>query len=200
MRLLTCVAVYGAALGIFALLVSLVARAKLRPPDFEPQHLDPIVALFLSGAGIVAGGLVAWTLTTWLVQRAEHPQHPLVWLGVGLGYAIIVPFLTGALAPVSLVFLNTVVGVMATPEMLPGLADSVFRAPKVAFEYGALSLGPTALAAVLFVAGTWVIDRINTYSGLHLSRYGAYGMTIAMSTGVVAFAYLAPATTLVKLG
>ena len=191
---------YGGALGIFAIVVSLVARAKLRPPDFDPQHLDPTVAVFMSGAGIVAGGLVAWTLTAWLVQRAEHPQHPVVWPGVGLGYAIIVPFLTGALAPVSLVFLNMTLGITETPEMFSGLADSIFIASRVAFEYGTLSLGPTALAAVLFIVGAWVIDRTNTYSSLHISRYGAYGVTIALSVGVVAFVSLAPASTIVKLG
>ena len=191
---------YGGALGVFALIVSLVARTKLQPPDYEPERLEPVIAMFLSGAGVVAGGLVAWTLTAWLVQRAEHPQHPLAWPGIGIGYAIIVPFLTGTLAPVSLVFLNTTVGITETPDVLTGLADSIFRAPRIAFEYGALSLGPTALAAGLFVAGAWIIDRTNTYSDVRISRYGAYGVTLAMSAGVIGFVSLAPASTIYKLG
>ncbi len=199
-RLLACIFTYGGALGVFALIVSLVARTKLKPPDYEPQHLEPTIAIFMSGAGLVAGGLVAWTLTAWLVQRAEHPQHPLLWPGVGIGYAIIVPFLTGALAPVSLVFLNMTVGITETPDVLAGLADSIFRAPRIAFEYGALSLGPTALAAGLFMVGAWVIDRINAYSHLQVSRYGAYGVTLALSAGVVMFVSLAPASTIYRLG
>ena len=199
-RLLACIFAYGSALGVFALIVSLVARTKLQAPDYEPQHLELTIALFLSGAGLVAGGLVAWTLTAWLVQRAEHPQHPLAWPGVGIGYAIIVPFLTGALAPVSLVFINATVGITETPDMLTGMADSIFRAPRIAFEYGALSLGPTALAAVFFAAGAWLIDRANTYSNLRLSQYGAYGVTIALSTCAVGFVALAPASTIYRLG
>ena len=192
--------VYGGALGVFALVISLVARTKLRPPDYDPQHLEPTIALFLSGAGFVAGGLVIWTLTAWLVQRAEHPQHPLAWPGIGVGYAIIVPFLTGALAPVSLVFLNATVGITETPDVVTGLADSVFRAPRIAFEYGALSLGPTALAAALFAVGAWVIDRANAYPSIAVSRYGAYGVTIGLSVVTVGFVSLAPAATLYKLG
>ena len=185
---------------MFAIIVSLVARTKLQPPDFEPQHLEPAIAFFLSGSGLLAGGLVAWTLTAWLVQRAEHPQHPLVWPGVGLGYAIIVPFLTGTLAPVSLVFINATVGITETPDVMTGLADSVFLAPRVAFEYGALSLGPTALAAVMFVVGAWVIDRANAYPSIVVSRYGAYGVTSALSVAVVGFVSLAPAATIYRLG
>ena len=199
-RLLTCVAVYGAALGAFALIVSLVARTKPLPPNFEPQHLDPVIAIFLSLAGIAAGGLVAWTLTLWLVQRAEYPQSPFVWIGVGLGFAIIVPFLTGALAPVSIVFLNMAIGVSETPEVLSGLADSIFRVPRATFEYGALSLGPTAIAAVLFVVGTWIIDRANTYSNVRIAEYGTYAVAAALSAAAIGFATLAPPSTIVKLG
>ena len=199
-RLLLCIFSYGGALGVFAIIVSLVARTKLKPPDYEPQHLEPTIAFFMSGSGLVAGGLVAWTLTAWLVQRAEHLQFPLVWPGVGIGYAIIVPFLTGALAPVSLVFLNTTVGITETPDVLTGLADSVFRAPRIAFEYGALSLGPTALAAAMFAVGAWVIDRVNTFPDVRASRYGAYGVTAALSAAVVGFVSLAPAATIYRLG
>ena len=199
-RLLACIFTYGGALGVFALIVSLVARTKLQTPDYEPQHLEPTIALFLSGAGLVAGGLVALTLTAWLVRRAEHPQHPLAWPGVGVGYAIVVPFLTGTLAPVGLVFINATVGITETPDILTGLADSIFIAPRIAFEYGALSLGPTALAAVLFAPGAWLIDRVNTYPDLRVSRYGAYGVTIALSTCTIGFVALAPASTIYRLG
>ena len=199
-RLLACIFVYGAALGVFALIVSLVARTKLQGPDYEPQHMEFTIALFLSGSGLLAGGLVALTLTAWLVQRAEHPQHPLAWPGVGIGYAIIVPFLTGALAPVSLVFINATVGITETPDVLTGLADSIFRAPRIAFEYGALSLGPTALAAVLFAPGAWLIDRANTHSNLRVSRYVTYGVTVALSACAVGFVALAPASTIHRLG
>ena len=180
--------------------MSLVARTKLQPPDFEPQHLEPVIAFFLSWSGLAAGGLVAWTLTAWLVQRAEHPQHPLIWPSVGLGYAIIVPFLTGVFAPVSLVFINTTVGITETPDVLSGLADSVFRAPRIAFEYGALSLGPTALAAAMLAVGAWVIDRANSYPGDLVSKYGSYGVTAALSAVVVGFVSLAPASTIYRLG
>ena len=199
-RLLACIFSYGGALGVFAIIVSLVARTKLQPPGYEPQHLEPTIAFFMSGSGLVAGGLVAWTLTAWLVQRAEHPQHPLAWPAVGLGYAIMVPFLTGALAPVSLVFLNTTVGITDTPAVVTSLADSVFRAPRIAFEYGALSLGPTAMAAVMFVIGAWVIDRANSHPSITVSRYGAFGVTAALSVAVVGFVSLAPAATIYRLG
>ena len=185
---------------MFAIIVSLVARTKLQPPDFEPQHLEPTIAFFLSVSGLAAGGLVAWTLTAWLVQRAEHPQHPLVWPGVGLGYAIIVPFLTGAFAPVSLVFVNATVGITDAPDVMTGLADSIFRAPRIAFEYGALSLGPTALAAVLFVLGAWVIDRANAYPSIPVSRYGVYGVTAVLSVAAIGFVSFAPAATIHRLG
>ena len=119
---------------------------------------------------------------------------------MGLGYAIIVPFLTGAFAPVSLVFINATVGITETPDVLTGLVDSVFRAPRIAFEYGALSLGPTALAAAMFVVGAWIIDRANAYPSISVSRYGAYGVTAALSVAVVGFVALAPAATIYRLG
>ena len=136
---------------IFALIVSLVARTKLKPPDYEPQHSNHYCALPVRGrnrrrrsGSLDTDGMAGSEGRTpaaspgvarcrpWVCHHSAVPDR-------------------GPLAPVSLVFMNATVGITETPDMLTGLADSIFIAPRIAFEYGALSLGPTALAAVLFI-------------------------------------------------
>ena len=199
-RLIICVALYGGALGAAALLVALVARAKLRPPLYEPEHMAFLPSVFLSGAGVIAGALVAALLTYWVVKRADNAQHPLIWVALGVGFALIVPFATGALAPVSIVFLNLNLGVIAPDEIFSGLIDSAFRAPSSAFAYGAMSLAPTAVAALLFAAGAWLIDAANASDNVKVSRYGTCAITLALSFGFVAFAALGPPSTVATLG
>ena len=199
-RLIACVTLYGGALGAAAFLVAVLATAKLRPPLYEPEHMSLLPSVFLSGAGAGAGALVALTLTYLAVKRAEYAQNPLVWVAVGVGFAIAVPFLTGALAPVSIVFLNLRLGVIAPDQVFSGILDSAFRAPNSSIAYGATSLGPTALAALLFAVGSWLIDTANSSNKVIVSRYGAYAITLALSAGFLAFAALGPPSTLVKLG
>lgn len=195
-----CVALYGGALGAAAFLVAVLATAKLRPPLYEPEHMSLLPSVFLSGAGAGAGALVALLLTYLAIKRADYAQHPLVWVAFGVGFAIVVPFLTGALAPVSIVFLNLRLGAIAPGDVFSGILDSAFRAPTSSITYGATSLAPTALAALLFASGAWLIDTANASNKVIVSRYGAYAITLALSVGFVAFAALGPPSTLVRLG
>ena len=149
---------------------------------------------------MVAGALVAVLLTSWAIKRAAYAQHPLVWVALGVGFGIIVPFGTGALTPVSIVFLNLNLGVIAPGEILSGLVEAAFRAPQSAFSYGGMSLAPTALAAVLFAPGAWLIDTANRSRNVIVSRYGIWAIALALSFGFVTFAALGPPSTLVKLG
>ena len=199
-RLIICVALYGGALGAAAVLVALVAHAKLLPPLYEPEHLALLPSVFLSSAGVVAGALVAFLLASWVIKGAEYAQHPLVWVTFGVGFGIMVPFGTGALTPVSIVFLNLNLGVIAPGEILPGLVEAAFRAPQSAFSYGGINLAPTALAALLFAPGAWLIDTANGSRNVIVSRYGVWAIALALSFGFVAFAALGPPSTLVKLG
>jgi hypothetical protein len=195
-----CVALYGGALGAAAFLVAVLATAKLRPPLYEPEHMSLLPSVFLSSAGAGAGALVALLLTYLVIKRADYAQHPLVWVAFGVGFAIVVPFLTGALAPVSIVFLNLRLGAIAPGDVFSGILDSAFRAPTSSITYGAMSLAPTALAALLFALGAWLIDTANASNKVIVSRYGAYAITLALSVGFVAFAALGPPSTLVRLG
>lgn len=199
-RLIVCVTLYGGALGAAAFLVALLAGTKLLPPLYEPEPMALLPSVFLSGAGAVAGALVVFLLTYWVIKRADYAQHPLVWVALGVGFAMMVPFAAGALAPVSIVFLNLRLGVIAPGEILPGLMDSAFRAPTSSIAYGTMSLAPTAVAALLFAIGSWLIDTANSSHKVIVSRYGAYAITLALSAGFVAFAALGPPSTLVKLG
>jgi len=194
------VALYGGALGATAVLVALVAHARLLPPLYEPERLALLPSVFLSSAGVVSGALVAFLLVSWLIKGTGYPQHPLVWLTFGVGFGIMVPFGTGALTPVSIVFLNLHLGVIAPGEILPGLVEAAFRAPQSAFSYSGMSFASTALATVLFGPGAWLIDTANGSRNVIVSRYGVWAVALALSFGFVALANLVPASTLVKLG
>ena len=199
-RLIICVALYGGALGAAATVISFLSRAKLQPPLYEPERLQLQTDVFLSGAGVVAGVLVVSVLAYWLIKGADSAQPPVLWLAMGLGFALMVPFVTGALVPVSIVFLNVRLGVFDPGDLSPGLLDAVFRAPHSSFSYGTVALGTTGLAALLFAAGAWLIDTVNASKHVIVSRYGACAISLALSSVFIASAFLGPPSTLAKLG
>jgi hypothetical protein len=173
---------------------------QYRPPLYEPAHLATLPAVFLSGAGVLAGALVAGLLTFWTVKRPEDASSPLIWVALGLVYGLVLPFVTGALAPVSLIFLDLAVTGSGADEVMSGLVDSAFRSPYFAFVYGAMSLQTTAIAAPVFAAGAWLIDRVNASANVQVSRIGAYAIAVALSLGIVAIASFGPPSALAKLG
>ena len=199
-RLMVFLALYGGALGAAAIIISFLARQQLRAPLYETQHLSLNIYVFLSGAGLIAGALVVSMLTYWLISRSNFAQHPLAWVAIGFGYAILVPFATGFLAPFSIVFLNLQLGVFESGDVSPGLLDALFRAPHSTFSYGTVALGTTAVAALMFAPGAWLIDTVNASRSVIVARYGSFAITLALSSGFVAFAVLGPPSTLAKLG
>ena len=199
-RLMAAVSLYAGVLGACAIVISYVSRQRLHAPLWEPEHLQLHTSLFLGMAGLIAGVSVASILIYWLIGKTNFAQHPMSWVAVAVGYAIMAPFVTGALMPFSAVFLNLYLGIFDISHMPSALTDAVFRSPHGVFAYGSLALGTTALAALMFAPGAWLIDTVNASERVIVGRYGTIGVTLGLSSAVGAFALFGPPFILVKLG
>ena len=190
-------ALYGGALGVASLFVSLLAQTE--PPD-EPEHLSPTVAVILSGGAFLAGAILASVIVYWAGSITDEALNPLWWAIFGFAFGVLVPFFTGMLMPVNGVFLNLKLGIIAPSELFSAVLDSVFRAPSFAFSHGTLGLFTGILAGLLFGVGGWVIDVVNASANPRSSRYGAVAITTSLSAAIVAVAVLASPSFLANFG
>lgn len=63
-----------------------------------------------------------------------------MWLVLGIGYGLLLPPLTGALLPLSIVFINLTLGVIELGELPSEFLEALFRSPLNAIIYGSLAI------------------------------------------------------------
>ena len=198
--LVAYITLYGSALGAATILVALVARAKLKPPDYEPEHLPPVTAFFMAWSGLIAGAIIAGALAHMLVRRSSRRQDPRIWLALALGFGILAPFFTGTLTPISLIGINLALAVMSTAEAVSSLVDTPFRAATAAFSYGTLSLGTTAIAAILLAVGSAVIDLAYSARSRAVATWAPPAIAVGLSLLAVGFSAFGPPAAIANLG
>ena len=197
LRLAISLSLYGGALGAAVVLISLLTRTK---PWVEPEHLSFAPSVFLSLGGALAGILVVWPIAYWLGDRAGEPRGLLSWLAVGFGFGVLVPLLTGAFLPLSVLLVDLNLGVVNSGELFSRVLDALFRAPLSLVVHGALGIFTGLLAGALFATGAWVVDMVNASSNPVASRYGPWAIVVLFGFIAVAIAVFGPADTLAKLG
>ena len=202
LRLAINLALLGGILGSAQFIVNLLAQTEF--PN-EPQHLSLVSSLIVSSRAWVAGTVLAALLaglatSDWAGQSADTARTLFVWIGLGIGYGILVPATTGMLIPISGVFLAAGSGVITPAEALPAAFDAIVRAPYAGLVQAGVGMITGMLAGVVFALVAWMIDAANSSASLRLSRYGTFAITVAMSALIVAGTALVPPATLAQLG
>ena len=197
LRLAISLTLYAGALGAAVVLISLLTRTK---PWVEPEHLSFAPSVFLSLGGALAGILIVWPLAYWFGDGAGAPRGLLAWLAVGFGFGVLLPLLTGAFLPLSIVFVDLSLGVISAGQLFSSALDALFRAPLSLAVHGALGIFTGLLAGALFGTGAWVVDMVNASSNPVASRYGPWAIALLLGSIAVVIAVFGPADTLAKLG
>lgn len=196
-RLVISLGLYGSALGASFLLVSFMARTVYPK---TPEHLDLLPSVFLSGGGWIMGAIIAGALGYLIAPTSWRPHNIFLWLMIGFGFGILLPFFSNSLMPMGTVYLNLALGIMPVGEVPMMTLDALFRAPVTAFIQGALGVFTGLLTGTLFGLGGWLIDIANTSRYPRVSRYAPYVLSSSLSILVLGIAAFGPASTLAKLG
>ena len=202
LRLAINLALLGGILGAAQFIINLLAQTEFPK---EPQHLSLVSSLIVSSRAWVAGTVLAATISgiatsDWAGQRADAARTLFVWIGLGIGYGILLPAFTGTLIPISGVILAVGNGFITPAEALPATFDSIVRAPYAGLVQAGVGMITGLLAGVVFALGAWLIDAANASARLNWSRYGAYAIMAALSALIAAATALVPPATLAKLG
>ena len=199
-RLIFCLAVYGGALGAAALVVNFISRT---PYPQVPAHMEtPATAIFSLWAFLVCGALGAM-FARWLGGAFENSAvyRALKWIiGVGFGFGILSPVITGAVIPMSRAFIDAYYGALAPLEIPMSALDALFQAPRFAFHHGVFGLFTGMTAGALFGAGAWAVNELNRRDSESLAKYGGVVLALLLSAVFYGVAVLAPATSLERWG
>ena len=189
---------YGAALGAAAVPVALLAKPD--PRLTVPEHMSMAPTFYLALAGALAGALLVWPVSRRLPDALGSQTGWLIWIILGVGYSLIVPFLSGILIPFSIVFLNAHVGLIEIWQIPGHLLNTVFRVPIEAFVYGTLAVYTGMIAGALFAVGGFAIEEISYSRNMFVHRYVPWAIALSVGLLSIAFAVLAPAEFVNKFG
>ncbi len=196
-RLTASVALYGAALGSAAILVSIIARTD----KFDvAEHLAFTPGLITALTGAIAVTLITPLAIYHLRYNADDSGGLLLWLAFGLGFGVASSFVTGALFPLNIVFITFAEGEIRIGEMPGMMVEGAFQGIRSFFIDGALAIYTWFLAGALFGTGAWIIDKLNASPNPVTSKYGTWVIAIAMGMTIVAIAAFGPPETLRKFG
>ena len=199
LRLVVAVGIYGGALGGAALLVNFLARTD---PPKVPQHMPVDATALLSGGAALVCATLAGLMMLWMSnpQERERARGPIVWLLVGFGFGVLSPVFTGAVLPLSTMFLGMIHNDLEVSGILIHTVSSLLQAPSFAFTHGVFGLFTGFMAGVLFAVGGWLIDAAAHSFKRSVSTYAP--IAIAVSLGVLLYgtAVFGPPETLARFG
>ncbi len=196
-RLTASVALYGAALGSAAILISIIARTDKFD---EAQHLELVPGLISAITGALAATLIAPLAIYHLRNNADESGGILLWLVLGLGFGVASSFVTGGLFPLNVVFITFAEDDIKLSELPSLVVEGAFQGIRSFFIEGALAIYTWFLAGALFGTGAWIIDKLNASANPVASKYGTWVVALSLGLTIVAFAVLGPPETLRKFG
>ena len=110
---------------------------------------------------------------------------------VDLAFGILLPLLTAALLPMSVLWANVYRGFVGLADLPSGVMEALFLAPASALIDGILGLSMAVPAATAAATGAWIIDRLNSSRYPAVARWGPWVVAIVAGGALVAFAVLA---------
>lgn len=190
------VSLLAAGFGFAAVLVSFLVNTDAR---VEPAHLDFAPSVIFGSAGAVAAiALVA--PVSYMVGKWEPLRSLPACLGWGLALGLVLPIVTGALLPSSVVVMDWNRGLVSAGSIPSELLSAQFRAPMNSFVYTSLNVLTGLLFGVVFGLGFWVINTLVAASNLAVSRYGPWIFAFALGTAAVLWSAYGPSDVLARLG
>ncbi len=196
-RLTASVALYGAALGSAAILISIITRTG----KFDTaEHLAFTPGLISALTGAIAVTLITPLAIYHLRNNADESGGILLWLALGLGFGVASSFVTGGLFPLNVVLITFVEDNIRLGELPSLLAEGAFQGIRSFFIDGALSIYTWFLAGALFGIGGWIIDKFNASPNPVAAKYGTWVVTLLFGLTIVAFAAFGPPETLETFG
>ena len=197
LRLIVSIALLGGALGVSIRLVSLLAATK---PWEVPEHLQFPLAVFMGAAGFVSGFIVAAPLAYFKTNKADHTGNILIWVGLGLVFAISVPLIMGVLSPFSIVLFDFVEGRLSFRETFDLATSHAFRFFFNAFIGGTPAMFTSFYAGIVFVISSWVVDFAHRSPNSSISQYVSPSLAVVLSALIVWVSQFGPPKTLAGLG
>jgi len=196
-RLTASIALYGAALGSAAILVSIIARTD----KFDDAvHLAFTPGLITAITGAVAATLITPLAIYHLRNNADESGGILLWLVLGLGFGVASSFVTGGLFPLNVVFITFAADDIKLSELPSLVVEGAFQGIRSFFIDGALAIYTWFLAGALFGTGAWIIDKLNASANPVASKYGTWVVALSLGLTIVAIAAFGPPETLRKFG
>jgi hypothetical protein len=196
-RLTASVALYAAALGSGAILISIIARTG----KFDTaEHLAFTPGLITALTGAIAATIITPLAIYHMRHNADESGSLLMWLALGLGFGLAASFVTGGLIPLNVVFITYVEDNIGFGELPSLVLEGAFQGIRSFFVEGALAIYTWLLAGAIFGVGAWIIDKMNASPNSVASKYGTWVVTLFLGLTIVAFAVLGPPETLRKFG
>ena len=196
-RLTASVALYGAALGSAAILVSIIARTDKFD---DAEHLAFTPGLISALTGAIAVTLITPLAIYHLRNNASESGSLLMWLALGLGFGVASSFVAGGLFPLNVVFITFAEDNIKFGELASLVVEGAFQGIRSFFIDGALAIYTWLLAGALFGIGAWIIDKFNASPNPVASKYGTWAVTLFLGLTIVAIAVLGPPETLRNFG
>lgn len=193
-RLTGSVALYGAALSVLALYITLTARVADGADYYTYELARPALLRFLVNSlpALLSGFALAAFITHQASDVVATPRHPMKWLVVGGLFGFTVPFATGLLLPVSTALLDPAVVNAGEEGFWLSLSDEIIGAPIFGYVYGMLGVFVGMLAGVMLAVGGWFVELANTSSSPNMAAYGPYAVSAALSLALAAVLIFGP--------
>jgi hypothetical protein len=196
-RLTASVALYAAALGAAAILVSVIARTGRFD---DAAHLPFAPALITAITGVIAVTLITPLAIYHMRTNAEESGGVFVWAVLGVAFGVASSFVTGALIPLNVVFITFVEDNLQFSELFSLVVDGTFQGIRSFFIEGAGAIYTWFIAGALFGVGGWTIDKLNASANPVASKYGPWAFAISVGLIVLVYAAFGPPETLRDFG
>lgn len=197
-RLVNSLTLYGVCLSAGAALIMPLTQARLGQ---DPQHVTGVIAVFTALSGATAALIFLRPILGWIGGYATEQRGVFIWLLIGLAFGLAAAFLTGALRPFAVTFIEAFRGYIADDQVLNQFVDSFLRAPLSSFTYGALASFPLGMiVGALFGVGGWAVDTLNRHESPSVRAYAPWALAVAAGGALFLFAAFGPVGFLSRLG
>ena len=215
-RFTATVGLFGASLGIAAILISFMSPESgllQSAPEQNQQNMSDYVwqasqdttilrAIILSICGVIGGAFITIPVAYWWFgkkptftaysKKTLDPRGIPAWIMMGLMYGFIFPLIVGAyFLPFGREFILFLTGLTSVPELVVSQTD-LFTGKWIRFMFvvGARLLFAGLFAGFVFGPGGWIIDKFISSDNQKSSRYTSWIITCVMSFGVIIFALI----------
>lgn len=183
-------------LGFTAVLISFLVGTV---PRLEPAHLEFAPSVIFGAAGALAAIAMAAPVS-YMLGKVRPPRNWQVCFVWGLAFGLLLPVITGALLPSSVVVMDWNRDLISAGGLLSELLSAQFRAPLNSFVYTSLNITTGLIFGAVFGLGFWVINRLTLAANLAVSRYGPWIFAFTLGATAVSLASYGPTDALTRLG